>query len=141
LKLGGEDGFMLGSLHRDITILTRSFHTIYADVTNYDDHTLAQPEDGVRGIGWIFQDEYKWTNTTGYEFNSYRYVGWIQFLFSNPIVPGYITFQAEIGHTWDDSSLSVSGLNLTATGPELSFSNNSASEKWRQTGPVLFYVQ
>jgi hypothetical protein len=110
-------------------------------VTNYDDHTLAQPEDGVRGIGWIFQNEYKWTNTTGYEFNSYRYVGWIQFLFSNPIVPGYITFQDEIGHTWDDSSLSVSGLNLTATGPELSFSNNSASEKWRQTGPVLFYVQ
>jgi hypothetical protein len=138
--VGGEDGFNIGSLHKDITIFGKNLTTLHTAFENWTDWTTSNPETDARGVGWIFQDKVVATGATWpiWGSNTDRYVGWIKFLFTNGVPYGQpITFKSKIGHTWDISSLKVSGFTMNSQGVfEINFSDETKSQKWRQEGYV-----
>lgn len=144
-EVGGEDGYNIGSLHKDITIYGKNFTTLWTTNNYWTDWTSNNPATDARGIGWIIQDEVVPTGSTWPLFgsNTDRYVGWIKFLFTNGVPSGEpITFKSKIGHTWDVSALRVSSFTMNSQGVfEINFSDESKAQKWRQEGltNVIFY--
>ncbi|WP_205127909.1 hypothetical protein [Paenibacillus amylolyticus] len=136
--IGGEDGYMIGSLHRDLTIYKKELYGISEHLGQYN-LTNINPDTQARGVGWIHQD--KLVAVKGFkDLNTWRYVGYIKFKFTNgvPARGSKITFKSKVGHTWDSKSLKVNGFTMNSQGVfELGFTTETSSKKWRQEGTTI----
>ncbi|TXK73192.1 hypothetical protein [Paenibacillus sp. N3.4] len=137
-NVGGEDGFALFSLHRDISIFNQRYYTLKSDFATAIEWTnTASTNVGARGYGWKWQDNI-YFNPNGAEFNSARQFGWYYFAYSDgkPSSGSVVSFKASTSHTWDTTS--VSGISLAPW--SIGFAWNTGSSHWeKETQINVFY--
>lgn len=138
--LGGDDGFGLASLHKDINIYSSGFWTLHDDLSTDDDHSSNISTINARGAGWSWQDKV-YANPPLIKsptYDSYRRLGWINFTFVGGTPTGQqISFQANTAHTWD--STSVNGISIGGGG--VSFSWTSQGSQWTKATSKVVTVQ
>ncbi|ASS68378.1 MULTISPECIES: hypothetical protein [unclassified Paenibacillus] len=138
-NLGGDDGFGLASLHKDINIMTSGFWTLHDDLATDDDHSSNISTLNARGAGWAWQDRV-YANApliAPKEYDSHRRLGWITFSFVGGTPLGQtISFQASTAHTWD--STSVNGISIGGGGVGFSWASQGSS--WTKPTSKAFKV-
>lgn len=139
-NLGGLDGMMIGSVHRNLTIADSQFHTVHSDEGTTTDWSSTNPNLLDMAMTWKVQDYYNYPALTG--FNHYRYLTWIYFSFSDgtPSPGQSVGMKAQLGHTWKDSSIYVSGFRASfPLGFSIEFSKTDNTNHWTQEGHAVMY--
>lgn len=132
ISIGGSDGVGIFSLHEDLNIYNRKFFLMNENLnaTERTNNNLGNPVD-VRGAGYEWQDTIeatRWPGFTSFEnFNSYRILMWYHFDFQDGVPYGKtVSFKAEVGHTWNTTSVSSISVGPWAIG--IGF--NTSSNRW-----------
>jgi hypothetical protein len=125
--LGGDDGFGLSSLHKDINIYTSEMWTLDSDLSNATNRSGGQADINARGVAWEWQDDVYAGFFGAKTYDSHRRLAWMYFDFVGGTPSGQnISFLANVAHTWDETDLS--GTEVGTGG--VTFTFNKATERW-----------
>lgn len=132
-NLGGDEGFGLASLHKDVNInvLTSQAWTVNSDAVTTINRTANLDNVTARGIGWAYQDKIycgtpspllaAYAPYAPTKYDAHRRFAWMYFTFVGGTPNYQISFQGNTAHTWD--STDITGITLDFSGVGFTWAN------------------